>query len=300
MFNNKLFKNTDKRKFFVSDELKILSANGSSVILVDTMDQEWRINTNTFFSFVLENKVKIEDNILKGRVVIDCNMSMQLPQAFYEWTQTMMEHEKIEKFDLIPGNEYILENGTTLIYLDTKFIGEIKFSANLIEQKKIYKKHVFVSINEGSPIYPSNYYLYDNKNLPKFISFKNTDIDVKRHIDLLKMIRGLYYYSDIKATEKALEFKQITVEEIVSKTEGFNLYFDLLFDFYDESLIGSKTFEFKSKTERTILLKNSDSYFDLFFKNKADYLRNSIYQLKGETRRKLDRTGYNFIVPNLD
>lgn len=69
-------------------------------------------------------------------------MSMQLPQAFYEWTQTMMEHEKIEKFDLIPGNEYILENGTTLIYLDTKFIGEIKFSANLIEQKKIYKKHV--------------------------------------------------------------------------------------------------------------------------------------------------------------
>lgn len=38
MFNNKLFKNTDKRKFFVSDELKILSANGSSVILVDTMD----------------------------------------------------------------------------------------------------------------------------------------------------------------------------------------------------------------------------------------------------------------------
>lgn len=47
MFNNKWLK-IQKKKIFVSDELKILSANGSSVVLVDTMEQEWKVNTNNF------------------------------------------------------------------------------------------------------------------------------------------------------------------------------------------------------------------------------------------------------------
>lgn len=301
MFNNKLFKNTDKRKFFVSDELKILTANGSSVILVDTMEQEWRINTNEFFNFVLENKIKIENNMLKERIVIDSNMCMNLPKAFYDWSEIAMENEKIGKFELIPGNRYFLEDSTDLIYLDTKYVGEFKLTNDLdIKETKIYKKHLFVSTTGIEKVYPSNFCLKSDKNIPKFISTEKTDINVQEYIDLFKLISKIFYYSDIPLKEGTLEFKEISNEEILSITKNFNLYFDLFIDFYHKSYIGLRGYiDFNDENDRTkTLLDKNNSYFSLYKRKPDDTI--SRYELMVATNSCSRLEKRRYIVPKLN
>lgn len=316
MFNNKLFKNTEKRKFFVSDELKILSANGSSVVLVDTMEQEWKVNTNNFFSFVLDNKIKIENNVLKERIVIDCYMSMRLPKDFYDWTEKNMENQKIETFDLIPGNIYITDEGTKYLYLDTKYIGEYKIiePKRELKESKIYKKHLFLYLqeNETVTIYNSHFILKTDKNLPKFINSITTDKDVKKYIDLFKLIGTIYYYSDIQKKEGKIEFEKIEVEEISLKIKHFNVALDLFVDFDNETFFGLKghiviknNINNEEKINRELEdIKNnihSSAYFSIF-KKEADnnHLNYDMYHSFELLKRNTIFKNKSYIVPKLN
>lgn len=248
----------------VSDKWKIESVSDKSVNLIDEQNESCNVHSGNLLEFILLNKFKVENNILYGRFILDCNGFICEEKEYIEWlkTSSLNVENEIKKDDLKVGYVYQLENKNDyFLYLGHKYTIQWKYDKNLksIVLTKVSKKYFGYEVYKNSKfnidsLYSKRKIFLSNKKIIKEVCEYKGKYNIETILQNIKYSED-YVYLDDKKPDNNINLKLIEIDENYLRNIGKNYEVDHINIFH-------KSLNFYIKNHYFIYLKDekNDDY----------------------------------------
>ena len=278
-FDPKQFEKTKSYNPEIS-EFKIISIrDDEDTIFIQSNDSKtFSINTNTLLNFLFKNKFDFDLTSISNQFIIDVYNIPRTIDEYIEWEdqKEINTSNEYKKEDLIPGNYYILDDNTKILYLGLRYLVSWKINKDgKLLITKPSKKFLSLEVYDVKDpfIYSSNILdinsgKYKKRTILKEVSGKTEDIDFL----LNKFSYELHwlYFKEDKPSFKSLEKKdldmvEISPENLIKVSEEYDVKSFDLFHFSDNYYLSHNIFitsDFQNNRDYSRQI-NRSSIFDI-------------------------------------